>query len=44
MYYIGQSFGLLAMICNLVAPLLKKKAHMLFDIALLNFFTMLNFL
>ena len=44
MYYIGQSFGLLAMICNLTAPLLKKKEHMLFDLALLNFFTMLNFL
>lgn len=44
MYYIGQAFGFLAMVCNIIAPMFKKKEHMLWDLILLNFFTMLNFL
>ena len=44
LYYIGQGCGLLAMVCNIIAPLFKKKSHMLIDLMVLNFLTMLNFL
>lgn len=44
MYYLGQGFGLLGIACNVLAPALKKKAHMLLTLLFLNLFNLLNFL